>query len=391
MKMTAFKLQDMAKEVVDSATEGGDLNAAIAKVAAREELNPTQIQRLVEVANHGAYDRTYKTAKDKRFAFKLASRDEVMTLLGKKPETEKTAADDSFFELRRNTQFEKAASETPPLTNHYRAMGGAEAVKKGLLNELNHALYKLNSYQSELRTEMSGIDYSVAESMRKLAAETRRLMLEERVSYADLYKAASNGMDEKLRPLVDVIFKKLAGQLSTTTKLANALEDDLLKKFDPKDYKELGGDIINGNQPLMIHLKACVRDLGDRCCIAGPYDSTSGMASGVVTAIHELNSAKDVSDYVANEVQSFANNVRKGVKYAMAYILANENSDGWFAKKAGIGALAKGLVPSLQLAQILNQLTGGAETGGSIVKKLMSDLMSPVDVRTGTVISEAAK
>ena len=213
-------------------------------------------------------------------------------------------------------------------------------------------------------------------------------MLEDHLDYGTLYKAAAGGTFEPLRPIVQAIFKKLASQLSATTKLANAVEDDLLKKFDPKDYEDLGGGIVNGNQPLMIHLKACVRDLGDRSACCGPYDSMGQMTSGIVTAIHELNSSKDVGDYIANEIQAFANNVRKGVKYAMQYVASNADSDSWIAKKANFGAIMKTLMPTLQLAQILNQLSGGAETAGGIAKNFVSDMLSPIDVRTGTVLSK---
>ena len=119
------------------------------------------------------------------------------------------------------------------------------------------------------------------------------------------------------------------------------------------------------------------------CCgsLVGGCDQST---SGVVTAIHNLKTDDDVKEYIANEVQPFANNVRKGIKFAMQYIIDHAEDETWIAKTAGFKDVLKTIMPSLSVAQILNQLIHGGGAAKNSISQFLSDLSAPGHVRTGT-------
>ena len=218
----------------------------------------------------------------------------------------------------------------------------------------------------------------------KLASEVRRLMLEDGHSIRSIYSAAMSIMPKVAHPMVAFIFKKIAADLTKTTKLANAAEDEILKQFDSSDWEALGGRQVDGNQPLFIHLKPCVRALFTYSGYGPMCDSCDKSTSGIVTAIHNLKTNDDVREYISNEVQPFAYNVRKGIKFAMQYIIDHAEDDTWLAKTAGFMDIFKTLMPSMQVAQVLNQLIRSGGATKNAVTQFFSDLTSPANVRTGT-------
>lgn len=375
----------MAREAADDYIAHGDLNQAVAKIAAANELNPHQIQRVVETANHEVNARTYKSAKDKRFALKLASADEVMALLNITKDDEeatKEASADDFFTLKRSTK--TASAYASP--HRYRAMGGNEGMKQAVLADLKLIEAEVVKQARELRTYQYEAKVEAEQALNKFADEVRRLILEEHIPLQDMYKAACTLFPEEEQPVVQAIFESVK---TANAKRANALEGKEYRAFDGSDYKSLGGKIVNGNQPLFIHLHVVNNGLrSDRCCsIASEGYNT--LHSGIVKAIHALKTNKDVDDYIAREVQSFANNVRKGVKFAMEHIWQHQKSDTWFAKTAGFGPVARTVEQASRVFQILNQLFGVGKTGVTMGRDFLRDLTAPAVIRPGHAFSTA--
>jgi len=383
MRTTNTNVQTMAREAADEYLTTGDLNGAVAKVASEHELNPTQIQRVVEATNHEVNARTYKSAEDKRFALKLASADDVMKLLGVTDEPQvKEASDDSFFTLRRTTK--TASPYAQP--HRYRSMGGEDGLKQAVMHDLKLAEAAVAECCRELRTQGYAMKIAAEESLAKFGGEVQRLMRDEKIPFQELYKAACAVMPASMRPLVLAAFETVQ---KTNIKHAAALEGAELAKFDGKDYEALGGKIVNGDQPLFIHLKVVTKEgYGNHCCaIAG--DGMNSLHSGLVTAIHALKTNKDTDDYIANEVQPFANNVRKGVKFAVQYVMEHADDDTWLAKTALFGPVAKVMEQASRVAQFLNQAIKAGGTGANIGKNFLSDIFAPAVVRDGFVASTA--
>lgn len=384
MRMNNTNVQTMAREAADEYLAHGDLNEAVAKVASAHELNPAQIQRVVEAVNHEVNARTYKSAEDKRFAFKLANAEDVLKILGGTPkeQVKEANADDDFFVLRRTT---KTASpyEHP---HRYRLMGGDEGLRQAVIHELKLAEAATANCCRELRTQQYAYKLSAETALNKFGQEVKRLMRDEKVPFQEMYKAACSLYPESVRPLILAAFETVR---TANIKTAAALEGKELAKFDGKDYEALGGRIVNGDQPLFIHLKVVCRDgYNNHCCsIAG--DGMNSLHSGLVTAIHALKTNKDTDDYIANEVQPFANNVRKGVKFAVQYVMEHANDDTWLAKTALFGPVGSTFAEAARIAQILNQVIKAGGVGASLGKDLVSDIFSPAIVGQGFTASLA--
>ena len=384
MRTNNTNVQTMAREAADEYLENGDLNKSVAKIASSYELNPNQIQRVVEAVNHEVNARTYKSAEDKRFALKLADADDVMKLLGGTPaeQVKEASADNDFFTLRRTT---KTASkyEHP---HHYREMGGQEGLKQAVLHDLHTAEVGVAQCCREIRSLQYASKAAAETALSKFGQEVQRLMRDDKVPFQEMYKAACTLFPEAVRPLVLAAFETVK---QANIKTAAALEGKELAKFDGKDYEALGGKIVNGDQPLFIHLKVVTKEgYGNHCC-AIASDGMNALHSGLVTAIHALKTNKDTDDYIANEVQPFANNVRKGVKFAVQYVMEHANDDTWLAKTALFGPVAGTLEQASRVAQFLNQVIKAGGTGVGLGKNLLSDIFSPAVVGSGHTFSLA--
>ncbi len=72
--MDTFKLHLTARRAADDFLQKAtSLDEAISKVAAEESLNPAQIQRVIEIANHQVNDVLRDKSQDKTYTFKVAS------------------------------------------------------------------------------------------------------------------------------------------------------------------------------------------------------------------------------------------------------------------------------------------------------------------------------
>jgi len=391
MQLTNMRVTDFARQAADGYLEnGGDLNKAVAKLAKDNELTPMQIQRVVEAANHEVNARQYKTAEDKRFVFELASRDKVMELLGtKEAESVKTAAADveSFYVLerdRRQPPHTKIASTDDAARSKeglYTRMNDVSAGRDAALHMLERCYAKLSEYSRDVRAEKLAVDLRRNENFTKFVKEAQRLMLEENIPFHFMFSGSPGLIHPEVK---EAIFKDAHAQL---TKRANSVEKALLAKFDPKASKEMGMEVVNGNQPLFIHLRATAGDAINSFGVGCVSDAVNNCLAGVVTAIHQLNSDKDVKRYIEQEVQPFANNVQRGVKYAMAYVREHANDNTWLAKTANWSGVVSMLDKIGRIFQLINQGGQAAESAGGNMSRYVRDLMSPAFVEGGQIIN----
>lgn len=384
MQLTNLKVADLSRQAADLFHEnGGDLNQAVAKVAAMHELTPMQIQRVVESANHEVNQRIYKTATDRRFTFKLASRDAVLALLGsgKDKPAEKTAGEDDFFTLsadRKGMQTAKLASApTEKFGSAYRA--GESAAKLAALNTLQLCVAKLTSYSRDLRLQKNALDYSRETNFGRLVKEARRLMLEDGIPFADMVSGACQSVHPELAKAI------MTDAHARLSKIASSAEKKLLKDLGSTE----GMRLINGNQPLFIHLRATAGDAALGECLGCYATAVNQCLAGVVTAIHELNSTDATRSYIENEVQPFANNVQRGLKFAMEYVLDHGNDNTWLAKTANWGPIVAMLDKIGRVFQFINQGGQAVESVGRNTKQILQDMFSPAVFQGGTVLPTA--
>lgn len=387
MTFTNTRVSDLAKNAADEyLNNGGNLNLAIAKLAKENELTPMQIQRVVESANHEVFARQYKVATDKRFVFDLASLNGVLDLLGTSG-TDKTASDASnrdFFVLDRDRRYQsatKTAAQAEKQASFHVRLNGDDAGRAAALHTLNRCYSQLTTYARDMRVEKQAADLSRHENFDKFVKEAQRLMLEENIPFRFMFGGAGNQIHQELR---NAIFAEAHARL---TKNANAVEKSLLAEFDPKASKELGMEIVNGNQPLFIHLRATAGDATRSHCMGILCEAVNRCLSGVVTAIHNLKTNEDVKRYVEQEIQPFAYNVQRGIKYAMQYVYENADSQTWLAKTADWRGVASLLDKIGRLFHLLNHGSQSVELAGRGVSQYLQDLLSPVVVRGGNIIN----
>lgn len=66
------RLHKLAEALIDTGVSGGDMQSKLAELVQQHDLSGPEISRIVEKANRDVQLALYKTAEDKRFAFKLA-------------------------------------------------------------------------------------------------------------------------------------------------------------------------------------------------------------------------------------------------------------------------------------------------------------------------------
>lgn len=379
MRFTALTVMEFAKQAADDFLRSGDLNGAVAKIAAEHELSPTQIQRVVEAVNHEVNGRLYKQAKDRRFVFDMADQKKVLELLKTQSATPKTAATlTDFFTLAPRHASEKIASATHDLPPAFRS-GGAELSKRAVLLDLQECHGKAVAFLQECKHAAAALRFQMDASFADLVKEARRLMREESVPLQTMWKMAS-AIQLVPQDMLDAIFTDLKTEFA---KSAARIERQLLPlDLEDKDaraeYK-----LVDGSQPIFIHLRALAGDALRRGYGVWCGDSANTLTAGIVTAIHVLRNTKDVKEYIERDVAPFANNMRRGVKFALHHYLQypEQLETSWIAKQANIAGVLGNLEQASRLAQVLNQTINLGERGDNTFKGLFEDLLAPFLIR----------
>lgn len=316
MDLTAYELARMANKAASGFAETGDLTAEVAKIATDSELTPPQIQTLVNEANHEVNRRLYSTEDDKRFAFKVATLDGVMNSLNGKSAHLKVAAvvRAGFDDLSIDRPLEKtAASKIDPDW-----IRDPELRLRDTKAYLKQAAEKIQSYADECSSKKNALSLKIAESRAYALGEIKQLV-RNGVPFSVLYKAAQRFHPETPKAIKGIF----EGFHKDYSKTASAVEKDLLK-FDPDamDGKdEIGTRIVNGNHPLFIHLDDMAADLQKYHDANICNEGLRNTFSAITSAIHRLNTPKDVDNYLANESQRFAYAVKKGMDAALDAIV----------------------------------------------------------------------
>jgi len=365
MEITPYSLGRMVNEAASGFSESKDLNKEVAKVAEANELTPTQIQALVEESNHEVYRRLYKTAEDKRFTFNMAETDKVLDLLHPGESKLKVAEVSSvgFDELRIDFTREKRASEkiAQPIPDWIRDDNARLRTTKHLLRGSSDELKK---YAEQFRQKANYSKLAAAEAASRFLHEVQQ-NVRNGIPYQTLYKLAVAQAPD-FQPAIQGVFEDIREEYLKT---ATEVETDLLEfdpeKIDGKD--EIGTRVVNGNNPLFIHLTTILDECKNRF-LADPLSRhLEDTASAIVSSMHRLNTPDDVDSYIANEAQRFAHAVKMGSDEAITAcgILEFERLE-----QAGEN-LKTAAAESPWLAEISKGAAGGAPaTVGKAISKL---------------------
>jgi len=316
MDLTAYELARMANKAASGFSETGDLTSEVAKIASESELTPPQIQTLVTESNHEVNRRLYTTEDDKRFAFKVATLDGVLDSLNGKSEQPKIASVVSSGFHTLDVDAQKTASAADRIEPDW--IRDPETRLRDTKVYLKQAAEKLQSYADSCASKKNVLTLKIGESKARALGEIKQLV-RNGTPFSTLYKAAQRFHPDTPKA-VRGFFEGFHGEYSKT---ASAVEKELLK-FDPEalDGKdEIGTRIVNGNHPLFIHLDDMAADLKEYSDVNTCDEGLRNTFSAVTSAIHRLNTPKDVDNYLANESQRFAYAVKKGMDEALDAIV----------------------------------------------------------------------
>lgn len=115
MNPESQKILSLVKEAISLSKEEDDLNKILANLSKKAELNPEEINRVVELTNTLKQLSLFKTSEDKTSEFNMADSKEIKNLIyGEKP-LEKISRDEYSLE----ETFYKKASYTPKVKGTY--------------------------------------------------------------------------------------------------------------------------------------------------------------------------------------------------------------------------------------------------------------------------------
>jgi len=282
----------------DFLEHGVSMNTSIMKIADANDLQPTQIQRVCETANHNTYAQLFKTAKDKTFSFDLADPEKIIAALESEPEK---VAHDYFSGPKNKTKVDvnrifgiSEVSNSPEVEEKVK-------VASQILEKIAAAKAELESRQVALRHKIE----AESESFYKLA---KQLVLTG-TPLEELWTATRHISDEDQAAQ---IFVKCAERMLTEGVLGAKLQY-LLKKHgeavDPalissklKNMSEpIGVQVVNGSHPITVALNtlANYRAAFESNNRAGK--TLDEKFTYVRNRIKDLNTSKKVDQFVKSE------------------------------------------------------------------------------------------
>jgi hypothetical protein len=332
MDIDPIRLLDLAKVASDSFLKDGvPLNAAIAKLADKLELNPLQIQRVAEDANHRVQGALYKSSEDKTFTFSLANPSEIVSLV--RSEGMPKVAFEQVLAASR-------AESYPPSKDWIDTeLASAKDPETGALwaRDARFYLEKIGQHAKKFREEFlvkrAEAQEVIEKTLAKLGQVAKDHILLNNGKISDLFKFACVH-DPSFSEGWRVIFQGIREDLM---KLGTPLERELIA-----DQLEIPGSetlIINGQNPLLIDLDTLKNKISedDKSALFIRLLDTFGDA--VVDRIRELRTVKDVDQEIMEDIWRLDKSAEAGAESFVEAIA----KEGWVGKALlallGLGAV----------------------------------------------------
>ena len=285
----------------DFLENGMSMNASILKLAEVNDLLPTQIQRICEVANHSTYAQLFKSAQDKTFTFEVADPNKIVSALDS-DQQEKVASD--YFSAPKKT-----TSVDVNKIFGISEISNAPEVEEGV-KVANQVIQKIESAKEEINSRQVMLNHKIEsenENFYKLAKQmvltgtpleeiwtaTRKLGDEDRI--AQIFVKTAERMVEE-----GVLGAKLQYLMK---KHGEAVDESLISPRLKNMSEPIGVQIINGSHPIVVSLNTLANYQAD-------YESNNRAGKTldeklvyVRNRIGDLNKSKKVDQFVLNEQQ----------------------------------------------------------------------------------------
>lgn len=333
MDIDPIRLLDLAKMASDSFLKDGvALNTAIAKLADKMELNPLQIQRVAEDANHRVQGALYKTSEDKTFTFALANPTEIVSIV---------RGNDGMPKVAFSQIFEASRADVYPPGKDWlddelsRAKDPDEKVRWS--RDARFYMEKIGQHARKFREEFmvkrAEAQETIERTLSKLAQVAKDHVVLNHGKVSDLLKFACVH-DPSFSAGWKVIFQGIREDLM---KLGAPIEKEMIA-----DQLEIPGSevlVINGQNPLLIDLDTLKNKISedDRMSLFIRLLDTFGDA--VVNKIRELRTVQDVDQEIMEDIWRLDKAAEAGAEPFMDAL----TKEGWVGKALlallGLGAI----------------------------------------------------
>lgn len=285
MDVNPIKLMDLAKMASDRFLQDSvPLNNGIATIAEAHELNPFQIERVAEIANHEVNLTLLKKSEDKNFTFELADPKIISATIGK-GNLDKVAGatvDDLHMAFSRVIDIPEMPVFQPNLDNQIH-MGQAISVTLDKLGA------KVDCFKRELNSRHFNLMGEIENTVNQITKVAKDHILMENGMLSDLLKFACS---------------KDPGGAEAYLLLFQGIKEDLMKLGAPVDRAliadnlEMPGntlEIVNGGHILSILLDTFKRKISDEDKMSQRLRLLDTFGDAIVDQITVLKTPEDVS------------------------------------------------------------------------------------------------
>jgi len=232
--------------------QGVALDQAIAKIASSENLNPLQIQRVVEASNHYVNDALRAKSEDKTYRFDVASTDGVLSHLNAQP-MGKTAAEIRYA-FRSLVGAERSTASLNKLAE---AVSDSPARKRvaalGTIESLRKIAARLTTYRRATLAKQAGLADGIRSDWQELRQYAQDYAYDGK-PIADLHKFACSARPESAA-VWDVIFPQLREEvIKLSSPTGNPASSKLRKQPPIHSSDKVPHTVVNGTHGLLVLL-----------------------------------------------------------------------------------------------------------------------------------------
>jgi hypothetical protein len=344
MDIEPIQLLSLAKQAGDAyLKEGKALNDTIAKLADERELNPHQINRIVEETNHYVQAELYKSAEDKTFTFDLADAAKIVEKV-KGPGMPKVA----FFDAYRTC----APAPAPERVRAFmEKVAAASGTGKCSPREAVFILQKVASQAINFRDEITlrriENQTEIQNALEKIAQDAKDHVCQNGGTVSDLHKYACLAFPDS-KDLFGIVFKGIRNDLE---KLGAPVEKELIA--NQMEMPDGTIEIINGEHHLLVDLDTLKNKISDDDKNAHFVRLLDTFGDAIVDRLRVLRTVEDIDKSVMEDVHALEKKADEGADAFCEFL----KEGGIAGKLLGLAALVGG---GAALMKIIREATRGA-------------------------------
>lgn len=349
MDVNPIKIMDLAKMASDRfLSENVPLNTAIASLAEAHELNPFQIERVAEIANHEVNLRLLKQSEDKNFTFELADPKLISRSINQGPLDKMASAtgDDLFDAFARTIDIPDMPVFEPNMDNQIQ-----------LDRAITVTLEKLASRTALFKRDLEARHFNLMGELENVVGQITKV--------AKDHILANNG---RLSDLLKFACAYDQESGSVWLSLFEGIKEDLMKLGAPVDRALICDDlempngkleIINGGHILKVLLDTFKRKISDEDRFSQRLRLMDTFGDAVVDQIKTIKTPDDVSRDLYESVDF----IDKKAEFA-----TTDEFAAWLEKEAL-------KVPAGKILGVL-ALLGAAKAAGEVTKQTTKNVVS---------------